>query len=113
MRKNWGYEEVTSPTLFKFQAEFVTSGFQRPDLTLILSNLLFITDVLNLFWFFKIVVRCHSMRHKVVAHKVIIRQVTIISYSPVIQIKLYVGGLVGLAFILNKIKLSCLMFPSY
>jgi len=29
------------------------------------------------------------MRHKIVAHKVIIRQVTIISYSPIIQTKLY------------------------
>jgi len=29
------------------------------------------------------------MRHKVVAHNVIIRQVTIISYSPVTQIKFY------------------------
>jgi len=36
------------------------------------------------------------MRYKVVAHKVIICQVTIISYSPVIQIKFYVGGLVGI-----------------
>jgi len=35
------------------------------------------------------------MRHKVVAHKVIIRQVTIISYSPVIEIKLYVVSFVG------------------
>jgi len=34
------------------------------------------------------------MRHKVVAHKVIIPQVTIISYSPVIQTN--VRGLVGL-----------------
>jgi len=32
------------------------------------------------------------MLHKVVAHKVIIRQVTIIRYSPVIQVKMYVGG---------------------
>jgi len=30
------------------------------------------------------------MHRKVVAHKVIIRLVTIISYSPVIQIKLYI-----------------------
>jgi len=29
---------VTSPTIFEFQPEFVTSGFQRPDLTYILSN---------------------------------------------------------------------------
>jgi len=36
------------------------------------------------------------MRHKVVAHKVIICQVTIISYSPVIQTKLYGRGLVGI-----------------
>jgi len=36
------------------------------------------------------------MCHKVVAHKEIIRQVTVISYSPFIQIKLYVIGLVGI-----------------
>jgi len=30
------------------------------------------------------------MRHKVVAHKVIIRQATIMRYSPVNQIKLYI-----------------------
>jgi len=30
------------------------------------------------------------MRHKVVDHKVIIRQITIISYSTVIQTKLYI-----------------------
>jgi len=31
MRKNWGYGEgVTSPTMFQFQLDFVTSGFQRP-----------------------------------------------------------------------------------
>jgi len=30
------------------------------------------------------------LHQKVVAHKVIIRQVTIISFSPVIQIKLYI-----------------------
>jgi len=39
---------MTLPTIFEFQPEFVTSGFQRPDLTYILSNLSFITDVLNL-----------------------------------------------------------------
>jgi len=61
---------------------------------------------------FEIVVRCNSfMRHKVVDHKVIIRQVNIMSYSPVIQIKLYVGDLVDLMHSLNKIKLSCLLFP--
>jgi len=36
------------------------------------------------------------MRHKVVAHKEIIHQVTTMRYLPIIQIKLYVGGLVGL-----------------
>jgi len=52
---------VTSPTIFEFHPEFVTSDFQRPDLTYILSNLFFITDVLNfLFLSFKIVARCHS-----------------------------------------------------
>jgi len=49
MRKYWGYGEVTSPTILESQPEFVTSGFQRPDQTYILSN---------------------YMRHKVVAHKV-------------------------------------------
>jgi len=40
MRKNWGIGGgVTSPTILEFQPEFVTSGFQRPDLTYILSNL--------------------------------------------------------------------------
>jgi len=47
---------VTSLTTFEFQPEFVTSGYQRPDqrpdLTYILSNLFFITDVLNLFFGF-------------------------------------------------------------
>jgi len=42
------------------------------------------------------------MRHKVVAHEVIFRQVTIVSYSPVIQIKLYEGGLVGLTWSKQK-----------
>jgi len=36
---------VTSSTIFEFQPEFVSSGFQRPDLTYIISNLFFITDV--------------------------------------------------------------------
>jgi len=44
------------------------------------------------------------MRHKVVAHKEIIRQVTIIRYSAVIQIKLYVGGLEGLYAYLVSFK---------
>jgi len=52
----WG--GVTSPTILESQPDFVTSGFQRPDLTYILSN---------------------CMRHKVVAHKV--RQRTIKLYS--------------------------------
>jgi len=48
--KKLGYGgEVTSPTIFEFQPKFVTRGFQRPDLTYILSNIFFITDVLNLF----------------------------------------------------------------
>jgi len=46
----WG--GVTSLTIFEFQPEFVTSGFQRSDLTCILSNLFFITDLLNLFFGF-------------------------------------------------------------
>jgi len=29
---------VTSPTILEFQSEFITSGFQSPDLTFILSN---------------------------------------------------------------------------
>jgi len=43
----WG---ITSPTIFEFQPEL--SSFQRPDLTYILSNLFFITVVLNLFFVF-------------------------------------------------------------
>jgi len=41
--KKLGVWRVTSPTIFEFQPEFVTSGLQRSDLTYILSNLLFIT----------------------------------------------------------------------
>jgi len=53
MREKLGYMEgVTLPTIFKFQPEFVTSGFQRPDLTYILSYFFFITDALNLFFVF-------------------------------------------------------------
>jgi len=54
MRKYWG-RGVTSPTILESQPVFITSGFQRPDLTYILSNF---------------------MRHKVVVYKV--RQITII-----------------------------------
>jgi len=39
---------VTSPTILEFQPEFVTSGFQKPDLTYILSNLLTNFILLNL-----------------------------------------------------------------
>jgi len=53
MRKNWAYGGgETSQTIFEFQPEFVTSGFQRLDLTYILFNLIFITDTLNLFFVF-------------------------------------------------------------
>jgi len=41
MRKYWEYGVnggLTSPTILEFQPEFFTSGFQRPDLTYILSN---------------------------------------------------------------------------
>jgi len=49
MRKNWGYVGgLTSPTILKFQPEFVTSGFQRPDLTYILSNLF----LLLMYWIY-------------------------------------------------------------
>jgi len=48
---------ITSPTKFEFQPEFVTNGFQRSNLTYI-----------------------------ILAYKVIIRQVSIISYSSFIQI---------------------------
>jgi len=43
---------VTSPTILEFQLEFVTSGFQRPDLTYILTNKLLLTNfiLLNLFF---------------------------------------------------------------
>jgi len=39
MRKKLGVWGVTSPTIFEFQPEL--SGFQRPDLTYILSKLFF------------------------------------------------------------------------
>jgi len=39
IRNFWVYERrMTSPTILEFQLEFVTSGFQRPDLTYILFN---------------------------------------------------------------------------
>jgi len=39
MRTYWEYGGgVTSPTILEFQPEFVTSGFQRPDLIYILFN---------------------------------------------------------------------------
>jgi len=41
---------VTSPTILEFQPEFVTSGFQRPDLTYILFNKLLTNFILlNIF----------------------------------------------------------------
>jgi len=43
------WREVTSPTFLEFQPEFVTSGFQRPDLTYILQLLTNFT-LLNLFF---------------------------------------------------------------
>jgi len=46
----WG---VTSPIILEFQPEFVTSGFQRPDLTYVLCNIivnLLYCILLNLFF---------------------------------------------------------------
>jgi len=37
-KKLWVRGGVTLPTIFEFQFEFVTSSFQRPDLTSILST---------------------------------------------------------------------------
>jgi len=41
-----GVERVTSPTIPEFQPVFVTSGFQRSDLTSILSNKLLTNFIL-------------------------------------------------------------------
>jgi len=49
--KYWGYGGVTSPTIFEFQPEIITSGFQRQDPTYILSNLLTNFVLLNLLFY--------------------------------------------------------------
>jgi len=71
---------MTSPTIIEFQPEFVTSGFQKPDLTYILSMQLFTNFILLNLFFCHLKFLCDAirfMRHKVGAHKVC--QITIIS----------------------------------
>jgi len=54
--KNWGYRGMTSLIIFEFQPKFVTSGFQKLDLTYIFIQLLN-NFILNLFF-----VLCDAIR---------------------------------------------------